>query len=279
MLRVKPLRHAAVAALASAAVFLAVKMALAEKQKEPRSADAAVAARVKTVDANKNTLTVIIAIKNGEKRAEERTFTVSPQVRIGWVVSKGQEPKPGKLSELQPHDQVMLHLSADGKEVQAIDALPPMLSGTIRAIDASRRTITIGRKSKDGSADQEILVPAEAKILLSNGISKNEPPQQGKLSDLSEGVVVLVSLALDRKTAQVIHAQGPTVSGTLRGYDAGSRTLTIQLKEDGQLVEKSYRLAANARVEGDLTPGELVQIRLSLTDRTTAIAAHVAKKK
>ncbi|GBD35899.1 hypothetical protein HRbin36_01014 [bacterium HR36] len=251
----------------------------ADKKKEAPVDASTVTARVKSVDAAKSTLTVLIASKNGEKRVEEKTFTLRPQTRIGWIVGKGQEPKPAKLSELQPGDQITLHLSADGKEVEAVDALPPTLHGAIRAIAADRRTITVGGKGKDGPADYEVIVPAEAKILLSDGLSKNEAPKEGKLTDLSEGLFVSVALGLDRKTAQVVHAQGPSVSGTVRGFDTGTRTLTIQVKQDGQLVEKTYRLAANARIEGDVTPGELAQVRLSVHDSTTAVAVIVPKKK
>jgi hypothetical protein len=267
-------------AFLAAACMLTTAMLWADKKKDSNSADDnTVAARVKEVDASKNTLTVLIASKNGEKRVEEKTFTLRPQTRIGWIVGKGQEPKPGKLSELQPGDQVILRLSADAKEVQGLEALPPTLHGTIRAIAAERRTITIGAKDKGGPTERELIVPADAKILLSDGVSKNEAPKEGKLTDLSEGLFVSVALGLDRKTAQVVHAQGPTVAGTLRGFDAGTRTLTIQVKEDGQLVEKSFRLAGNARVEGELTPGELVHLRLSVSDRATAVAVQVGKKK
>jgi|GEM_PF-6909270 len=267
-------------ALVVAACLLTTSMLWADKKKDSGSADDnPVAARVKEVDASKNTLTVLIASKNGDKRVEEKTFTLRPQTRIGWIVGKGQEPKPGKLSELQPGDQVILRLSADAKEVQGLEALPPTLHGNIRAIAAERRTITIGAKDKGGPSEREIIVPADAKILLSDGVSKNETPKQGKLSDLSEGLFVSVALGLDRKTAQVVHAQGPTITGTLRGFDAGTRTLTIQVKENGQWVEKSYRLAADARVEGEPTPGESVQLRLAIADRTIVVAVHVAKKK
>ncbi|MDW8222246.1 MAG: hypothetical protein RMJ82_04780 [Gemmatales bacterium] len=267
-----------IAALLTLAL-LSSGVAWADKKKEARVDESVLAARVQSVDAVKNTLTVFIARKDGEKRAEEKTFTLSPQVRIAWLLGKGQEAKPGQLAELQPGDHVTLRLSPDGKEVRALEAHPPMIHGIVRHVNAQRCVITIGRKEKGGPAELEIFVPPQAKILISDGVNKNETSKEGKLTDLSEDLAVSVVLALDRKTAQVIHAQGPTISGTVRGYDAGTRTLTIQLKENGQLVEKSYRLAGNARLEGDLTPGEPVQIRLAVGDRSTAVAVHVPKKK
>lgn len=251
---------------------------LADKKKDTRPDAGTVTARVKNVNANSNTLTVLIANKNGEKRGEEKTFTLQPQVRINWVVAKGREPQAAKLADIQPGDAITLYLSPDGKEVQAMDVFLPTLHGSIRSVQAERRIITVSRKDKNADTEQEVVVPKETKILLNDGVSKNEQPKEGSLSDLVEGLVVSVHLDKDRRTAQTMHVHGPTVRGTIRGYDAGTRTLTIQVKEDGQLVEKSYRLAGNARIEGELSVGETVHIRLSVFDRATAVAAVVPKK-
>ena len=117
-----------------------------------------------------------------------------------------------------------------------------------------------------------------AKIFLDDGIGrKGDAPKEGTTDNLTEGGRVHVELSVDRKTALVLRLEGDHLHGTLKGYDDGTRTLTVTVKEDAQLVDKSLKLAKEAKVEGDLTAGVGVTVRLSVTDKETAVAVHVRK--
>ena len=51
----------------------------------------------------------------------------------------------------------------------------------------------------------------------------------------------------------------------------------MTVKEDAQVVDKSLKLAKEAKVEGDLTAGARVSVRLSVTDKETAVGVRVHK--
>ena len=59
--------------------------------------------------------------------------------------------------------------------------------------------------------------------------------------------------------------------------DAGNRILTVTVKEDAQVVDKMLTLAKDAKVEGELTEGKRVNVRLSVLDKEVAVGAHVLK--
>jgi hypothetical protein len=51
-------------------------------------------------------------------------------------------------------------------------------------------------------------------------------------------------------------------------------TVTVEVKEDGQLVDKNYTLVKDARLEGDLTAGAGVTLQVSVFDKTKVVAVR-----
>jgi hypothetical protein len=108
--------------------------------------------------------------------------------------------------------------------------------------------------------------------------------QEGQLTDLAEGTVVSLKLSVaDRQKVLGVQVTGPSVSGTLKGVDAGNHQITITVKEDGNKVDKTFVMAKDGRVRTadksakgvkltDLTEGTKVVLQLSVFDRKTVIA-------
>ena len=80
-------------------------------------------------------------------------------------------------------------------------------------------------------------------------------------------------------TAQLKDFAGGNLNGTLQGYDAGNGTLTVTVKEDAQVVDKTLTLAKGAKVEGNLVQGARVAVRLSVDDKGVAVAVLVVDDK
>ena len=97
--------------------------------------------------------------------------------------------------------------------------------------------------------------------------------QEGKLADLTEGTPVSLQLTVDRKSALSVRVQGAGVQGTLKGYDAGNSTITVTVKENGAVVDKSFTVVKDARLV-DLTEGQPVRLQLSVFDKNKVAAAQ-----
>src|SRR5262249_31820833 len=109
------------------------------------------------------------------------------------------------------------------------------------------------------------------------------PDREGKLSDLTDGTPVGLQLSVfDRKTVLSIRVQGASVQGTLKGVDVGNSTITVTVKEDAQVVDKTYSVDKDARIDGgklgDLTAGTAVALTLSVFDKTKVVAVRVVGK-
>jgi RNA polymerase sigma factor (sigma-70 family) len=233
---------------------------------------------VKAIDADKHTITVTVGVDK-KKETEEQTFTLASDVKVTLQdnLTKDQPPPAGKVADLTEGTGVALQLSVDKKSVVAISAHGPGLQGTVKSVDASKDSLTIGTKDKKGPVEHTVTLAKGAKVLLNDGLTKGTPDQEGKLSELSEGTSVLVQLSVDRKSALSVRVQGASVSGTLKGIDNGTRTVTVEVKEDGGLVEKMFTLAKEAMIEGNPNPGDTVVVQLSVFDKKMAV--RVASRK
>jgi hypothetical protein len=188
------------------------------------------------------------------------------------------------LTEIAEGATVTLQLSADRKKVIGLSARGPGINGHVKSVDAAKNTITIGTKGSKGLEERTLDIAKEAKVILDDDLGKKDKTKpapstakEGKLTDLSGGTGVLVQLSADGKRVLDIHVLGESVQGTLKGYDSGTRTLTVTLKENAQVVDKDFKLLENAHVEGELTPGARVNVRLSVFDKANAAAVRVLK--
>jgi RNA polymerase sigma factor (sigma-70 family) len=233
---------------------------------------------VKSYDAAKNTLTVLVLVNPEKKQIEEKTYEIAKEAKVILDEARSKDVKPaeGKLADLTEGTEVDLELTPGGKVIAHIAARGPGFHANIKSVDANSRTLTITHKQKDGLKEQAVTLAKDAKILLNDGLSKEVKDKEGKFEDLTEGTPVLVHLSVDRARALEVRPTGATVSGTLKGYDSGNATLTVTVKEDGSLVDKSFTVAKDARLN-DLTEGSPVAARLSVFDKKTVVEAHGLK--
>jgi RNA polymerase sigma factor (sigma-70 family) len=257
-----------------------------KKAKEGKEeAGPSVAAAVKAVDAGKHTLTVHLEGKKGE----EKTFELAKDVRVmlNDGLTKDDKGKEGALSDLTPGTAVTLQLAPGGKVVSAVIVRPGHLHAAVKSVDADKRTVTVTTKNEKGQVEKTYTLAKGARVLLSDGLTKGDKDQEGKLADLTEGTPVLVRVsAVDPKAALELRPQGASLQGDLKGVDAGNGLVTVTYKGENGLVDKELTLVKNARITiengkgarevklSDLATGSRVVVQLSVFD--PAKAARVA---
>jgi hypothetical protein len=251
-----------------------------EGQKEKKELGPSVHGTVSTADADKGTLTLNVMMAADKKHSEEKTLTLSKDVKIvlADTLTKNETPAIGKVADLTAGTIVEARLSADSKQVVEIHASGPGVQGRVKSVDAASNAITISFKGKDGATDQTLHIVKGAKVLLSDGLTKDTAPKEGSLGDLSEGTPVAIRQSVDRKLALQISVHGASIHGTLKGLDTGSNTLTVSVKEDAQIVEKTFTIAKNARVDSGAVAGKTVTVQISVFDKTVATGVHVHEK-
>ena len=249
-------------------------------QKEKKEKIPSVSGTLSAIDAAKGTVTLTVLKPDTKKETEEKTFTLAKDVKVllGDVLTKTIPLPEGKIADLTPGTVVSARLSADGKSVVEVMAFGPGFHGGVKTVDAVNNTITVTTKGKTGPEETTFTLAKEAKVMLNDGLSKQTPDKEGKLSDLTEGTRVSIRQSVDRKTALEIRVHGDTVHGTLKGVDTGSNTVTVSYKGDSGLVEKTFKLAKDAKTEGNLTEGVTVTVQLSVFDKETAVAVRVVEK-
>lgn len=239
---------------------------------------------LESVDAGKNQIKVAVRVE-GTKQVEEKTFDLTKDAKVFLydTVAKGQEPPEAKVTDLPQGTNVHLRLSEDKKAVVAIHARGPGLQGKVKSVDAGKNSIHVTFKDGKGLAERTIELVKDARIMLSNGLSKSEQGQEGKLTDLTEGTSVSLQLTVDQKRALLAQVRGASIQGEVKGVDVGNNTITVTLKEDGQVVEKTYTVHKEARVEGgkltDLTAGTPVALQMSVFDKKEVVAVRSLEKK
>lgn len=86
----------------------------------------------------------------------------------------------------------------------------------------------------------------------------------------------------DRTQATGVRLTGPSLNGTVKGVDVGNNTITLTVKEDGQVVDKTLSLSKDVKIDGpkltDLTSGTQASLRLSVVDHKTVVGIYVMNK-
>jgi RNA polymerase sigma factor (sigma-70 family) len=257
----------------------AQRLALLAADKPKPDVGPTIPAAVQSVDADKHTLTVQVQAEKGKKERVEKTFGLTKDVAVVLVHGLVKETKDGTLANLAEGVPVRLQLSPDEKTVLRIEVLGGSLHGSVKAVDADKNTVTVVTKSKDGPVEKTLELAKGAKVLLDDGVVKGGA-KEGKLGDLGADTPVVVQLSgYDRKIAVGIHAHGPNVHGSLKGVDAGNNTITVTVKENAAVEDKTFPLDKNVKSNGgkvtDLTAGATVTLQLSVFDKKTVVAVHV----
>jgi RNA polymerase sigma factor (sigma-70 family) len=254
-------------------VTVAVAQRTAAPVREGRRAE--VHGMVKEVNASARTIT--ISVGSGREAApEDKTFAVAKDVEVvvGSSVARGREGlyKEAKLADLAAGLKVALTLAKDEKTVDAILTEGPMARGQVKAVDADKKTITIGQpaRGRDGGAEEKTYsVAAKAEIAIDDGRGHRFSIKEGTLADVAVGALVTAQLSLDSKHIQVILAEGPTVAGAIKSIDPAKKSLTLVVRQprgDDAGDEQTLTLADHAMVLVDDGKGR----RLSLKQRKLA---------
>lgn len=232
------------------------------------------------VDNKKGIIAISVQKEGKGKETEEKTFILSKDVKVTLMdILTKEKPLPmGAIGDVTIGTPVSLQLTEDKKTVVAISARGPGMHGGIKEVDAEKGTITITYKDGSGAAEKTLTVEKGARILLSDGLKKDEAPKEAKLSDLKAGTQVHIQLTVDRKRALSVQPLGKSVQGTLKGIDKGNQTVTVEYK-DNTLVEKSFTLSKSARVDENAAVGDRVNVRLSVFDDAIAVEVRSVEKK
>jgi RNA polymerase sigma factor (sigma-70 family) len=253
-------------------------------QKPKADVGPTIPATVTSIDGNKFTITVSVQKGKGTKETMEQTFELvqGAKVLVNDGKKKGDAGKEVALTHLKAGDHVYLQLSADQKKVREITVGPSSIYGQVKALDTASNILTVTFKSQQGLQEKTLSLASDTKVLLNDGLTKGTSDVEGKIADLTEGTSITVRVsALVQKTALDIRIQGIGVLGTLKGVDVGSNQITITVKEDGMLVDKTFTVAKNARMPGtlgDLSAGKLVNLRLSVFDKKSVVDINLLEK-
>jgi RNA polymerase sigma factor (sigma-70 family) len=287
----------AVAGLVALGLGIGSRPALAEKPStlaasEAKAADKgdkpevgpSVTGAVVSVDAKKGTITLKVQEDPAKKETAEKTYTLPKDAKISLQHGLKKESKDGSTADLTEGTSVTVQLAVDKKTVVSVSVHPGSLHGSVKSTDATKNTITVATKGAKGVEETTVALMEGAKIILDDGIGKKgDAPKEGKMADVAEGLPVWVQLSgYDKTHAVSVRVSGPSLSGTLKNVDIGNNALTVTVKEDAQIVDKTLTLSKEVHVDGakltDLVGGERVSVRLSVTDRKTVVGIHVFTK-
>lgn len=232
-----------------------------------QASGASVFAAVKSVDTDKNSITV----SGGP--ADGKTFRVTPDTQITI------DGKQGKLAGIPAGATLhALTLCVDQQTVRGINAEGPGLHHVeVKAVDLAKNTITFDDKGPADVAGKTLAVAPDADVRIDG--------QPGKLSGLPAGAFVNVGLTVDRRAVHRLDAQGAHLGecggSMVKAVDARSGFLTFDDKAHPSVAGKTYRVApdANVLIDGkpgklsDLSAGAYVNLILSV-DLSTARHVH-----
>jgi RNA polymerase sigma factor (sigma-70 family) len=156
------------------------------------------------------------------------------------------------------------------------------VTGVAKAVDTAKNTITI-QLGKGFAGQKTFALARDAKVFLDDGTGDKLGFEEGKLTDLTEGISVTLRLSPNQQEVLRIWAEGPRVQGILKAADAGNNTLTVAVSatkgepaadktfpvlksarlsiDDGKGKDKSKSAKANSLA--DLPPGAVVFLKLS----------------
>lgn len=268
------------------AVGLGLAARAAGQGREPARPE--VRGMVKSVAAGSITVT----IGEGREPAAEKSFALAKdaEVAIGLASGRSGYFKEGKLADVSAGTRVSLTLSPDQKTVVSLLAEGPMVRGQIKAVDATKNTLTISQSAgREAAAEEKMYnVATDAEIAADDGRGRRFSIKEVRLGELTQGAIVTAWLSLDRSTVQAMMAEGPSLFGTIKAIDAGKKTITVVVRQprgDDAAEEKTMVLASDAVVLlddgrgrrlsvkecklGDVPVGTAAVVRLSV-DQTLA---------
>jgi RNA polymerase sigma factor (sigma-70 family) len=239
---------------------------------------------VKEVNTSKNTITLLVQKDPTKKQTSEDTYPLASDAKVLLQHGLKKETKAARLADVPEGAPVTAQLTRDKKSIAVLSVAGGSVHGGVKSVDTGKNTIIISVKTSGGPEEKAFELLPEAKIILDDGIGKKgDKPAEAKLADLTEGTSVIVHVfSYDRSKATGVVAMGRSLFGKVKSVDEKNGTLTITVKEEGALVEKTLTLHKNVKVDGgklaDLKEDDFVQVRLSAGDGKTVVGVHIQKK-
>lgn len=239
---------------------------------------------IKSIDVKNRTFSMLqLNVIRGEEPME-KSYTLDQNAEIGVDDGKARRfsIKEGKITDLKVGAHATIWLTVDQKLVQSALVEGSILNGKLKAVDATKGTITVEMGGRGGDAEETtVAVAKDAIILHDDGKGRRLSQKEGKLADTPIGSFVNVRLSADQETATSLRAEGPSMPGQLRSVDPvkGTITIAVFVARGENPEEKTFAVAKDARMVIDGKPvkldelkpddnGPFVQARLSFDQKT-----------
>jgi RNA polymerase sigma factor (sigma-70 family) len=211
---------------------------------------------VKGVDADKGAITVAY-------KESDQTFTVAKNSQI---VIDGKE---GRLADVPVGANISLKLSVDQKTVLSLSAEGARFSGSVKAVDAGKNSLTLTIFVNKGEPGEEKTFAVVKDVVVSID-GKN-----AKLAELPVEAVASIKLSPDQKSVINIQAEGPSVYGTVKGVDVDKGAVTLANKESDQTfaVVKNTQIVIDGKESrlADLPVEAIARGKLSADQKTILV--------
>ncbi|MSQ93207.1 MAG: hypothetical protein EXR98_01480 [Gemmataceae bacterium] len=224
--------------------------------------------QLKSVDAKKLTLTIAMPAGR-EEAAAEKIYSVAVDAEIGIDDGRGRRfsIREGKLEDLAEGAIVTLRLSLDKAKVTSAFAEGALIGGTLKSVDAEKRSVTLvtrPARSDDAPEERTLTVAKEAVVVIDDGKGRRLSVKDAKLADLPAGSTVMLRLSVDQNFVMMLKAEGPTLSGMLKGVDADKGTITIGIpKSRTEFDEKTFTLIKGGLVTSDGKESKLADLKVA----------------
>jgi RNA polymerase sigma factor (sigma-70 family) len=200
---------------------------------------------VKSVDAEKNTITVA-------GNPDDKTYRVAPDTVIMI------DEKPGKLAAIPPGSYLhAMNLRVDQQTAGSINAYGPSYHHVgVKAVDADKNTITIDDRAPPDVAGKTYPLATDPRITIDG--------KSGKLAGIPVGAFVNLGLSVDGKTARVLDAEGPGLGGCggseVSSVSLGTNTITFAANGCPDVAGKTFKVRTDAYITINGKPGKLAEV-------------------
>ncbi|MBM3997415.1 MAG: hypothetical protein FJ303_25210 [Planctomycetes bacterium] len=185
-----------------------VRLSLDKKQARAIFAEGAmVNGVVKSVDAKKRLVTVVVRPARGDEAAEERTLAIAKEATVLTDDGKGRRLslKQASLDDVPVGAMVIAKLAIDQSFVMMLRAEGPAIMGMLKAVDADKGVITIAiPRGRDDAEEKTLSVAKDARVMFDG--------KETKLGDLKpgeNGPMVQLRLTLNQQAVQNVLAFSP----------------------------------------------------------------------
>jgi RNA polymerase sigma factor (sigma-70 family) len=158
----------------------------------PPKPGATLLALLRGVDAEPGTVTLRV-------REVDTTYPLAAGADI-WI--DGRSATVADLAALGAKPRVKVTLTAAGTQVMGLTAEGETVTGTLRGVNASRKTIALQRSTTDTKASPSTWPLTPGAVITFDG-------KPATLAELSEGVAVSVRLSADGKRVRALEAKSP----------------------------------------------------------------------